>query len=105
MNDKFLSLLGLAKKAGKVSSGHDASFGSIQKGKAKICFLTTDASQRLKDEFIKTTRYDNRQIKCTEIPYTQKEINFATGIRAAVLTINDEGFAKKLIELLTFRED
>ena len=51
MNRKFLDLLGLCRRAGKLSGGHDAAFGAIQHGKAAACFLTADASERLKAEF------------------------------------------------------
>lgn len=99
MNDKFLNLLGLCKRAGKLSSGHDASFDSISKNKAKLCLLSFDASPRLKKEFEETVVYDNRNIPLIHLTYTMQEIQMATGSRAAVMSINDKGFAKKLIEL------
>lgn len=100
MNDKFLNMLGLARRAGKISLGHDASFESIQKGKAYACFLCRDASDRLKEEFGRTTKFEGRDIPLIETDYLKEDLHAATGKEAAVFTINDEGFAKTLIKIL-----
>lgn len=100
MNDKFLNMLGLARRAGKLSPGHDASFESIQKGKAYACFLCCDASDRLKEEFDRTTKYEGRNIPLIQTEYLAEDLYAATGKKAAVFTINDEGFANTLIKLL-----
>ena len=97
--DKLLGMLGLARRAGRLSSGHDASFESIRNGKAKACLLCGDASDRLKEEFGRTAKYEGRDVPVIEIPYLKDDLYAATGIRAAVLTIDDEGFAKKIISL------
>ena len=44
MNNKQLSLLGLCKKADKLSMGHDSSIAAIATGRAKACILCEDAS-------------------------------------------------------------
>ena len=49
MNDSALSLLGLCRKAGKLSLGHDACKASLNAGAASLCVICTDASERLKD--------------------------------------------------------
>ena len=100
MNEKFLNMLGLARRAGKLSPGHDAAFSSIQKGKAKACFLCSDASDRLKEEFDRTIKYEGRAIPLFEVEIVKEDLYAATGIRAAVFTIDDEGFAKKIIEII-----
>lgn len=100
MDNKFFGMLGLCKKAGKLSSGHDAAFESISKGKAAACFVTSDASERLKKEFLRTTSFENRSIPCIELQCTMTDIYTATGRKAAVFTVDEKGFAKKLITLL-----
>lgn len=99
MNDKFLNLLGICRKAGKLSLGHDASFDSISKNKAKLCLLSFDASDRLKNEFIKSAAYNDRNIKVIQMKYKMTDIQMAIGSKVAVMTINDKGFASKLTEL------
>lgn len=103
MDNRFLSMLGICKKAGKISGGHDAAFESISKGKAAACFLCADASQRLKDEFMRTASFEGRNIPCIEIDGTMNDIWYAAKIRAAVFTVDDVGFAKKLIILADSR--
>ena len=100
MNQKFLDLLGLCRRAGKLSGGHDAAFGAIQHGKAAACFLTADASERLKAEFQRTVRYHGRRVPLYELDGTRADIASATGSGFAVFTADDPGFAKRLIQLL-----
>ena len=95
MNDKFLSLLGIAMKAGALSLGHDASKLSIRAGKAKACFTAADASVRLTEEMRGLFETGSMVV----LPYTMSDIRFAIGKKAGVLTVNDENFAQKLMEL------
>lgn len=104
MNPKFFNMLGLARKAGKFSGGHDAAFESIAKGKASACYLTADASQRLKEEFRETVVYNGRNVPLYELSCTMKELELRIGSKSAVFTVNDDGFATKLNELLS-KED
>lgn len=97
--NRFLSLLGLCRRAGRLGWGHDACMGSVMHGKAKICLLASDASDRLKREFHRAATYDGRTLDVIELPYTMQQIKDATGFRAGVLTTEDEGFAKRLAEL------
>lgn len=104
MNSQVLNMLGLSRRAGKFAGGHDAAFESIAKGKAKLCFLTYDASERLKNEFRETVQYDGRTVPLFELDCTMREIQMATGQKCAVFTVTDAGFASKLQELLS-KED
>ncbi|NCC86781.1 MAG: hypothetical protein EOM05_02790 [Clostridia bacterium] len=99
MNDKFLNMLGLCKKAQMLSAGHDGAFNSISKNKAKLCFLSSDASPRLKKEFESTVTFEDRNVPLIYLDYSMEQIQMAIGSRAAVITINDKGFARKLTEL------
>ena len=104
MKQQVLNMLGLARRAGSFVGGHDAAFESIAKGKAALCFLTTDASERLKKEFRETVQYEGRAVPLLEPDITMREIERATGQRCAVFTVTDAGFASKLTELLS-KED
>lgn len=99
MNDRFLSMLGMCRRANMLSAGHDGAFDAISKNKAKLCLLSCDASQRLKTEFEATAVYENRNVPLIYTKYTMEQIQQAIGKKAAVITINNEGFAKKLTEL------
>ncbi len=98
MNDKILSLLGIARRAGKISIGHDASVTDLKCGKAKLCLVSVSASQRLKEEMAHICRTFKADIIFSA--YTTEELGISLGSKAiAVLTVNDEGFAKRITEL------
>ena len=96
MNDKFLSLLGMARRSGRVSLGHDAVIGSIIKNKAKLCILSSEASERLKKEIRHACTYENKNIPVIVTSYDILTLSSAIGSKAAVVSIDDEGFAKAL---------
>lgn len=101
MNSKFQGMLGLVRRAGRLSSGHDAAVESIRRGQAKICFVTEDGSERLKKEIKREIERYDRKIPYVELKCTQYDIREATGLRSAVLTVNDAGFASRLQEFLS----
>lgn len=98
MNDKFLSLLGMVRRSGRLSMGHDAVIGSIIKNKAKLVILSSEASERLKKEIKHACTYENKNIPVIETKYTTMELSVAVGSKAAVFSVEDEGFASALQE-------
>lgn len=100
MTDKAGSLLGLCRRAGRLAMGHDACSAAIYTGIAKLCLLTADASDRLKDEFRLATQKDNRAVPLRVLDCTMQDIKAAAGRPAGVLTVNDEGFAAALLAQL-----
>ncbi len=98
MNDKFLSLLGMARRSGRLSLGHDAVIGSVVRNKAKLCVLSYEASERLQREINHACTFENKNIPVILTNYTLVELSAAVGSKAAVLSVDDEGFAKALME-------
>ena len=98
-NDKFLSMLGIAKRAKLISEGHDACVAAVLKGRAKMCLVTGDASERLTREFKTLADSAKPQIPFQSIPYTMDDIYKALSYRSAVMTVNDGGIAEKLAHL------
>ncbi len=96
MNDSVLNLLGLCRKAGKLSLGHDACKLALKAGNAALCIICCDASQRLNDEI--TSLAENAGVKIFDVTYSMLDIKNATSFKAAVFTVDDEGFAKTLIK-------
>ena len=97
--DKFLNLCGMCRRAGRLSAGHDASKASVRDGTAAVCVLAKDASERLREEMSGLCRADGREIPLLQTDHTVTELSRAIGTKAAVVTVNDEGFARKLITL------
>lgn len=95
MNDSALSLLGLCRKAGKLSLGHDACKAALNAGSASLCVICSDASQRLNDEI--TALAENAGVRIFDVSYSMMDIKNATAFKAAVFTVDDEGFSKTLI--------
>jgi ribosomal protein L7Ae-like RNA K-turn-binding protein len=100
LKDKTLSMLGLARRAGKLSMGHDMAQQAIKKGKAKVLIICKDASPRLIKEFEKTIDLNKKNIPIYNVDITMNEIHFSTGYKAGVITIDDENFSTKIISLL-----
>lgn len=94
MNDKFLSLLGMARRSGKLSLGHDAVISSVVKNKAKLVVLSSEGSERLVREISHACTYGGKNIPCIITSYTTVELSKAVGSKAAVMSLDDEGFAK-----------
>lgn len=99
---KTLSMLGLARRAGKLSMGHDMAEQAILKKKAKLLLFCSDVSPRLIKEFEKTLEKHSINITVIKTDFTLNEIHFGIGYKAGVLTVDDENFSKRIAELLNF---
>lgn len=99
-NPKLLSLLGMCRRAGKLSCGHDSAVGSLRSKTASLCLLSSDSSERLRQEFEREASFEGRNIPVKILFSTMEEIGRATGLKSAVLSVNDEGFAKTMLALL-----
>lgn len=96
MNNNALSLLGLCRKANKLSMGHDMCKGAVNSGKACLCLVSSDSSQRVYDEFSSLCR--NKNIPIFRIEPTIDEIHHLIGYKAGIITIDDGGFAKSFMK-------
>ena len=101
-NPKLISLLGMCRRAGRLSCGHDAAIGSVRSKSAKLCLLSSDSSQRLRKEIEREAAFDGRDIP---VRVLTSKIGKATGLKSAVVTVNDEGFAKTMLGLLNTTEE
>lgn len=98
MNDKFLSLLGMARRSGNLSLGHDAVISDVVKNRAKLCILSSEGSERLRREMEHACTYEGKNIPLIVVDYKIAELSAAIGSKAAVLAVADEGFARALAE-------
>lgn len=95
--NKLASMLSLTKKAGKLISGFDVAKDSVEKKNAGLVLLAKDLSPKSRKEIALVCKRSGAQIK--ELPLTMDEVWFATGKRAGILAVADEGLAKKLAQL------
>ena len=92
--DKQLSLMGIARRAGKLSVGHDMVLDSVRKGRAKAVILTKDASPRHKKE-LEAVSFAGRII---EMEADMNEAGLALGKRSCIFSVDDEGFANAIVK-------
>ena len=93
-NNRVLSMLGLAMKAGKLTSGEFMTETSVKSRQSKLVIVAEDASNNTKKNFSDMCTYYHVPLI---IFGTKTEIGAAIGkeFRASV-SINDEGFAAAL---------
>lgn len=97
MNERFLSMLGLACRAGKIQTG-EMVIQAIRAKKAKLVIIASDASENTRKKL---------EDKCTfyEVPFAyfdgSERLSAAIGRhnRMAV-AVMDDGFARNLIQLM-----
>ncbi len=96
--NKYLSFLGLARRAGALSLGGNLTEAAVKQGKVLLVILADDASENTKDRFRTTSQ--NSRYTVTEVPFLMEELGKATGKSdISVIGVTDAGFAKKLKEL------
>ena len=96
--DKILSTISLATKAGKTVSGEFSVEKAVKEGNARLVVVALEASDNTKKMF---------QNMCTyyKVPYYEfggkEELGHALGkeMRAS-LAIQDEGFSKAIVKLM-----
>lgn len=101
-DNKIYSFIGLATKAGKITTGEESCERAIKNNKAKLVIVAEDASDNTKKSFKDGCTYRNVSIRF----FGQKETlgKFAGKEKRAVAVISDTGFAKRLIEMIDNRE-
>ena len=95
-NNKVLSLLGLATKAGKVASGEFSTEKSVKSGRSHMVIVSEEASDNTRKMFTNMCTYYHVPVcffgKKEELGHSMgKEFR-------ASLAITDEGFAKTLVK-------
>ncbi len=98
MTDKLLSLLGLCRRAGKLTLGNDPVIDSILQRKAKLVLVASDCSENTAKGVLKIAHQNS--VRAHIVPYTKDDISLSVGKYTAVLSVCDAGFAKSLDKLL-----
>ena len=88
----ILSLLGLAQKAGRLSSGDFGAEKAIRAGKAKLILMAEDCADETKKKYRELA--EEYEVDCVEAA-TKIELGTAIGKEfRAVVVISDDGFKK-----------
>lgn len=96
LENKIYGLIGLARRAGKVSFGTESSIETIEKKKAKLVIVAEDSSDRTKKNFKELSQKLNVPFR---IVGTIEDLSKSIGqVNKAVLVIKDENFAKEILK-------
>ena len=98
MQDKALSMLGLATRARKCVSGEFSVEKAIKEGKAQLVIIAGDASDNTKKHFSDMCDYRNIPV----YTYSDREsLGKCTGKAArASVAVTDQGFSEKISSIL-----
>lgn len=96
MNSKVLSMLGMAKKAGKAASGEFACDKSVKDGSSCLVIIANDASDNTKKSIQNSCAY--YQVKYFMYADMESIGRFTGGGSKAAATVNDENFANAILK-------
>lgn len=102
--DKSVSLLGLARRAGKLVPGFDAAAQAARKGEAVLLLAAADLSEKT----WKNLRYeaDRAGIPARRLSTGIDQTSRACGLKkTGVLAVTDRGFAKALLRQMDQKEE
>lgn len=96
--NKILGLIGLAKRAGRISEGAEFSEDAVRRGRSKLVIVAADTSENGK----KAIRDCCEHYKVKYVLYaTKTELGKAVGSELrSVISVNDDGFAAAILKKL-----
>lgn len=100
--NKLFGMLGLAKRAGKVSTGSFICTKAIRSKRAKLVLLASDASENTKKAISDSCRYYN--VRFIELSDMESLGHATGGGDRAVVSINDYNFAKAILDIFISSE-
>lgn len=96
--DKFLSLLGMSRRAGRAALGYEKALDSIHSGKCYVVFTASDLSETTRRGLIFASEDFNTKVQ--RINYNMNAVSDAVGQKTGIVAVNDSGFGKRLLQLL-----
>ncbi len=96
MNPRIQSLLGLARRAGKLVLGDENCLKAVRSGAAQLVILASDASAGTSKKY--ADKCSHYHIPCIQ-PGNRSEIGRAIGrAEQVVVAVNDQGFARGILD-------
>ena len=99
MNDKLLSFLGLCRRAGKLVIGAEVTAESLKTGRSKLVIYAEDFSRGSLKKVLEAAEGSGTEALC--LNRSKEQLSFALGRLSGVVSIEDEGFAKKLRAMIS----
>lgn len=92
MNEKFFSMIGMARRAGKLSAGEAAVKDAVRRQTAELVILAADASENTKKSVTNSCSF--YKISVIEVPLMDKLGECIGCARTAAVSVNDYNLAK-----------
>lgn len=101
MNERILSMLGLARRAGKLDAGYDLCVQRIRSGAAKLAVAAADISEKT----FRNLEFEaqRKEIAAVRLHSDMRLLGKSCGIKAGVAVVTDEGFAKAIGDMVSQR--
>ena len=98
-----LSMLGIARKSGRLSVGFDAVVAAIKRGKSRLVVVASDISEKTEKEL----RYhaENKKTEVIRISEDIFTVSNAIGTKAGVISVDDEGLAAAIQKRFEIKEE
>ncbi len=97
-HNRLLGFLGLCKRAGRLVSGAETVTKAVTEQKARLVLYASDVSENSLKAVLRAAGDQN--VPALRLSYTKEELSFSLGKYCAIICTTDEGFAKKLLELM-----
>lgn len=97
MNARFLSILGLCMRAGKLNFGFETVKTAVQNGTVHLLLTASDLSPKTAKEVAFLA--EKYAVPLLPMDTAMEEMKLAMGKKTGVLAVTDEGLAKRLSEL------
>jgi ribosomal protein L7Ae-like RNA K-turn-binding protein len=102
-NNAALSLLGIARRAGKLQAGFLQCESAIKSGKAALALSCSDISPKTEKELKFLCGKHN--VAHISADFTLAELTGAIGVKAGLCAVCDKGFADRLSAMLTVKRE
>jgi len=96
---RFLSMIGLSRRAGRVIIGTPLVTKSLPSGSVKIVFYTADASFNTEKRITDKCKFYNTSCIKIDIPSVQLGHTLGKDSSVCVVGVTDDNFSKQLIAL------
>ncbi len=104
MENNYLGLLGLARRAGMLAIGDESAKVALQSKKARLLLMASDASERTKETFSFIS--ESNDIPYVEVRESREELGNALGKRpVAAVAICDLGFSAAIVKKLSLQNE
>lgn len=103
MNDRVLSFLGLCRRAKKLVIGAEVTEESVRLGKSRLVLYADDASQNSLKKVLRACETQGVDAVC--VNRGKDALSRALGRLCAVLSVEDSGFAAKLLEMIDSEQE